>query len=217
MKNTFKFIAISVFILLNALFVCGQKKIITSSEYYSAVSPALQKQHNVSRRVETVMELYADGNVAKKVTTLTETLLPNKYRYVRKEQTGDVLTESESITIDNFRYTRENGGAWTKIDLSKMNGMGSGSGVGSSCSSRQITVEQSFLNNFSAKLYEMINISESSQGLKYWEEKKWISDEGFLLKTETSNGLLIPRVETSKTVTTYEYNPTDLKIEAPIK
>ncbi|HQU84509.1 MAG TPA: hypothetical protein PKY59_15330 [Pyrinomonadaceae bacterium] len=217
MQNKFKLIAVLCFILLNALFVCGQKKIITSSEYYSAYSAASQKQYDVSRRVETVTETYADGVVSSKKNTLSETILPNKSRYVVKEQKGDTITERESITIDNFLYKRENGGAWTKIDLSKMNGMGSGSGSGGSCISRQITVEQSFLNNFSAKLYEMIDISESNLGLRYKEEKSWISDEGFLLKNETSNGLLIPKVETSKTVTTYEYNPTDLKIEAPIK
>lgn len=218
MKNTFKFVTILLFVLLNALFVFGQKKNITSSEYYSASSAASQKQYDVSIRIETVSETYSGGNVTKKITTLSEAVLPNKTRYVTREQVGDAVTESESIKIDNFLYKRENGGTWTKIDLSKSkNGIGMGGTAAASCSSRQITVEPTFLNNFSAKLYELIKISESDSGLKYTEEKRWISDEGFMLRSENSEGLLLPKTENSKTVTTYEYNPTDLKIEAPIK
>lgn len=218
MKNTFKFVTILLFVLLNALFVFGQKKIITSSEYYSALSAAYQKRDDVSIRIETVSETYSGGNIVKKITTLSETVLPNKSRYVTREQVGDTVTESESIQIDNFLYERENGGAWTKTDLSKNeNGIGMGGTAAGSCSSRQITVEPTFLNNFSAKLYEMIKISESDSGLKYAEERRWISEEGFLLKSENSEGLLMPKTEISKTVTTYEHNPTNLKIEAPIK
>lgn len=218
MQKKFKFTAVLLFILLNALFVFGQKKITTLNEYSSASSAALQKQYNISKRVETVTETYSNGNVINKTTAISEKLLPNKSRYVWRKQLGDTVMETESITIDNFLYERENDGAWTKIDLNKGGyGIGSGSGSGGSYRSQQITVEQTFLNSSSVKLYEMIEIFESVAGLKYTEEKQWINDEGFLLRSETSTGLLIPKIETLKTVTTYEYNPSDLKIEAPIK
>jgi len=42
MKSNFKFVAVLLFILLNALFVFGQKRKITSGEYFSAHSAALQ-------------------------------------------------------------------------------------------------------------------------------------------------------------------------------
>lgn len=213
MKSSFKFVAVLLFILLNALFVFGQKRKITSGEYFSAHSAALQKEQSVSRRVETVTETFSSGNTEKKTTTIFESLLPDRYRRLIREQLGDLVTENESIRIGNFLYERKTDSAWTKTDDTYSESPKKGSVNCDNCYSQQMTVEQTFLNNVSVNLYEVFYITGST----YIVEKKWISDEGLPLKAETSIRHLTTKVETAKTVTTYEYNPIDLKIEAPIK
>lgn len=217
MKSNFKFAAVLLFILLNALFVFGQKKRITSGEYFSASSAAWQKEQNVSRRVETVTETFSSGNTDKKTTTIFESLSPDRYRHLIRKQIGDSVTENESIRIDNLLYERKTDGAWAKVGATETENPKKNDVNCAHCYNRQMTVEQTFLDNILVNLYEVFYIYRGDLGSTYIVEKKWISDEGLSLKTETSVRHLATKVETAKTVTTYEYNPSDLKIEAPIK
>lgn len=210
-------IAILAFLLTFATDTFGQKKPISANEFYSLSSKARQKQYEFSRRVETVSEKYSDGNLTESVTAIQESILPDRFRYVIREKIGDKINEAEIITIGDFQYSRQNGGNWTKIDLSKTGGTGTGTGVsGRPVSCRQTTTESVFLNGYMAQLIEELVVNSSDKGLTYNEEKHWISDDGLLLKSEESNGLLSPKIEKSKTVRNYEYNP-NIKIEAPIK
>ncbi|HQU84508.1 MAG TPA: hypothetical protein PKY59_15325 [Pyrinomonadaceae bacterium] len=133
-----------------------------------------------------------------------------------KERKGDKFTEREKIEADNFVYVRENGSAWhlyRKDDL--MTASSEAGSISTGC--RQLTVEEDYLENFPVKLYEEIKIKTSENILKFTEQRDWINDDGMLLKIETVEGLFHPRIETSRSVFNYEYNPADLKIEAPIK
>ncbi len=96
------------------------------------------------------------------------------------------------------------------------NGGGSGGGSGTNNFCRQFMVETTVLNNYSARLFEQMYIGSEQNGLTYQETKHWISDDGLPLKSEISEGFLSPRVETSRTINVYEYDP-KITIEAPIK
>lgn len=217
MKSNFKFVAVLLFILLNALFAFGQKRKITSGEYFSAHSAALQKEQSVARRVETLTERYSGGNTEKKTTTVFESLSPDRYRRLIREQLGDSVTENESIRLGNFLYERKTDDAWTKVGVTDSEIPKKSGANCADCYSQQMTVEQTFLNNVSVYLYEVFYIHRNDTGSTYIVEKKWISEEGLPLKTETSVRHLETKIERLKTVTTYEYNPTDLKVEAPIE
>lgn len=57
----------------------------------------------------------------------------------------------------------------------------------------------------------------SGKGLTFENDIIWYDSQGLVLRSEMVKGLLEPRVEEFREVVTYEYDPKDLKIEAPIK
>jgi len=164
-----------------------------------------------------VTEKYSGGNTEQKTTTIFESLSPDRYRRFIREQLSDSVTENESIRLGNFLYERKTDDAWTKVGVTDSEIPKKSGANCADCYSQQMTVEQTFLNNVSVNLYEVFYIHRNDTGSTYIVEKKWISEEGLPLKAETSIRHLATKVETAKIVTTYEYNPTDLKIEAPIK
>ncbi len=165
--------------------VSGQRKPITASEFYSAFSKAQQKSYGTSRKVETTDKVYSEGNLVKATTTIRETVLPDRSRYLFKEEIGGMLKELEIIKIGYDEYRRENSGEWTKRDLGGTgNGGGSGGGSGTNNFCRQFMVETTVLNNYSARLFEQMYIGSEQNGLTYQETKHWISDDGLPLKSE---------------------------------
>ncbi len=75
--------------------VSGQRKPITASEFYSAFSKAQQKSYGTSRKVETTDKVYSEGNLVKATTTIRETVLPDRSRYLFKEEIGGMLRNSK--------------------------------------------------------------------------------------------------------------------------
>jgi hypothetical protein len=53
--------------------------------------------------------------------------------------------------------------------------------------------------------------------MSYFQDKFWIDEKGFILQREMEYGSVEPSFVRSKQTDVYEYNPKDLKIEAPIK
>ncbi len=74
------------------------------------------------------------------------------------------------------------------------------------------TLTDAVLNNRAVQLYEKdIRFREG----KISHEKFWVNKEGLILKIESISKHVNPERLESHSVTDYEYNPKDLKIEAP--
>jgi len=211
------------FFVLSSIFLAAhdvdaQRKAISSSEYYSGIypKPAVPWSER-SRRVEDIEETINDGVVTKSNTTVSEFLLPDRRRYYTKKVEDGKVTEFERITIEHWEYTRENGGAWTKVDLrGRAGGTGYGSGSGSGGTAcTQFSVESVIINGISAKLFEALWVTSIGQELSFHESRRWIGDDGLPYREEEVKGMVHPRIETFRDSTTYDYNP-NIKIEAPI-
>lgn len=207
-----------VLVLLCFCSVYGQQQKITREKYDSAESEAINKLAKTNRRVITKAETFLNGKVEKSRETVYERLLPNRTRYISTETSAGVSKKIESITIGFDQYTRINGGEWKYFDL-----RGSGSGMmgdGFGYMGRttfNYTVTADAHDNQLMQLYEEYIEVQEKLGLRYDRERLWINKAGFLVKRENTFGYLSPERLVSQSVTTYEYNPSDLKIEAPVK
>ena len=73
------------------------------------------------------------------------------------------------------------------------------------------------LDNQSVNLYFSYHVNELNKILYFIEARHWINSDGLILKEMSKVSNTIPENITNLTNTTYEYDPKDLKIEAPIK
>ncbi len=77
------------------------------------------------------------------------------------------------------------------------------------------------IDNRSAKVYTALytykNEHLDKNGMSYTQIKSWITNEDWLLKEEINVGVVEPKKIVFTRTYKYEYNPKNLKIEAPIK
>lgn len=192
----------------------SQIKQLSSNEFYTASSIGNKLLYETSRRVVIKTETIENGAVTSLVTTTEERLLPDKRRYLKVENKNGEETSFEHIYIGTVEYQRENDGQWTKKE---QRGMGTGSGIGSgSTSLAQYTEESDFAEGVPARKLKELRITQSSEGLMFDEIIAWYDQRGFLLRSEKVKGNLEPKNVKTRSVATYEYDPNDLEIEAPI-
>lgn len=216
MKKLF-FLTIIFVILTHNLF--GQAKEITRSETYQPFSEAREKLKGISYRLTSKEVSFKDGKPNSWTENIREFLLPNRYRFIETEKYGDKVRKNEIVLIDDIYYCRKDGGEWTKSQ--KGCGGGGFSGISDLVSSK-FTVEETKLDGKSAKLFQQYTtyifpIKTEKEELAYFQDKFWIDEKGFILQREMEYGSVEPSFVRSKQTDVYEYNPKDLKIEAPIK
>jgi len=206
-----------IFILLSAVasLAFAQTKQISANEFFTANSNAQQLMRERSWRTVMKTDTLDGASVAKSISKIHEKLLPDRERFLVTEKIGDKETRNEFIRIGYMEYRRENNEPWVSKDLrGSGNGSGSGSGGGVAC--MQYTEELDAVEGVSARRLRQLSIEKTSQGLTFDDMSVWLDQNGLFLKTERVKGLLEPRIEKTRSVMTYEYDP-KITIEAPIK
>ena len=206
-----------IFILLSAVasLAFAQTKQISANEFFTANSNAQQLMRERSWRTVMKTDTLDGASVAKSISKIHEKLLPDRERFLVTEKIGDKETRNEFIRIGFMEYRRENAEPWISKDLrGSGNGSGSGSGGGVAC--MQYTEELDAVEGISARRLRQLSIEKTSQGLTFDDMSVWLDQNGLFLKTERVKGLLEPRIEKTRSVMTYEYDP-KITIEAPIK
>jgi hypothetical protein len=199
----------------------GQTKEITSEEYYQPFRDAFKKGRDISHRNITRKENYQDGKLRSTEEFIDEFVGSDKRRYVHIEKLTDRTRKIELIKIGTTFYCRRDDGEWKRS--ANWCADGSASGLSNIVSSK-FTVEKGKLNSQNVKLYEQYTTyknvyspDKDKEGLSYWQNRFWLDDQGFMVQEEIISGLLEPERLYWKQTETYEYNPKDLKIEAPLK
>lgn len=202
--------------------ISSQTKEISKENYYQSYREASKKRLETSRREIIQKKDFKDGKLLFTTEIVDEYLKPDKQHYVSSQIFDDHTEKREFILIDKIYYCRKNDTDW--VQSSKWCGFGSGSGGPSSIVSTKFTVEEAKLNNQKAEFYQKQTIykniyspDKDNEGLSYWQTSFWLGKDGFILREEVKVGLSKPERIYWQTATTYEYNPKNLKIEAPIK
>ncbi len=209
-----------VILIAASLNIFGQGRAITGQEFYSIINDAGNKRFKLSRREKRTSTIYSKGAVKEIKEETDEFDLPNNRRYLRTLTVGERIEKLELIKIENRYYQKKDNGKWTKEK--QWNLPDSLSGIPVPIRSSYL-VETVTLNNKTVKLYIFYAVyneyspapGEEKQG--YFENKVWVDDEGLVIREETQSGK--PQSKEIKYTKRfeYEYNPKNLKIEAPIK
>lgn len=220
-KQERRFLEVKKYIILLALIVLGissaakaQVKQISSDEFYTVSGKAYRLSSERTRRAIIKTEELENGTVVASMTKTEEEIVPDKTRVLIVERKGNVENISEIITIGSKIYERKDNGQWTVRDMRNGEGRGAGS-AGMNCV--QFTEEESSVDGVLARKLSNLSITRKENVLTFSNSIGWIDQQGLLLRSEYVRGLLEPRIETFRSVAAYEYEPKDLKIEAPIK
>lgn len=212
MKN--KIILLSIMILAFVFISNAQVKQITFSDFYDASNKAYKTMSERPHRSIVKTENFENGVAVFSIIKTKEQIAPDKWRVVTIEKKGNDEKVSEMMQIGTTIYTRENNGQWIANKITTGNDYGTGVGR---CDCTQFTAEETFIDGVSARKLNKLEITKEEKGLTFDNNTIWYDSQGFFLRSERAGGWLEPRVETWRSVTTYEYDPKDLKIEAPIK
>lgn len=163
-----------------------------------------------------VFTKYNSGAVSKTVETVTETQPPDSSRLSITEKNGDVVTKTEMIRLKGMEYRKVNGGRWEKEDLTKGGFMiGAASDIDSKS---EYWLEEVTDGGEKFKIVTERKRLNLEKGITYFEEKIVIDGKGLIRKSMTKSMNDTRDNLVFDTVTTYEYNPKDLKkITAPVK
>ena len=197
------------------------KNDIPESQYLAAGAKAAELLKTANYRAVWTKEYFNDRSTTATLQekTLSEVIRPDKRRTVQ-EKFGSKPSREEIITDGTGFYFRTNDGPWSK------RGLGNGSGV------RFVPMEERIQVRFlpavefeggKADFYEHVTIRPMSKASKnkpfvfryVITTRSWFSAEGKILKKIVATAIE-DNPDMARETTTYEYDPKDLKIEAPV-
>lgn len=219
MKNT-KFLS-TIVIFIFAISVFGQNSIIQKEEYDAALNDSRDKTEKHIRRETSVNLRYSNGAITETYTNIWEYLPPNRSRWTNIFEKPNSLAErKETINIGDKTYNKKNRGQWELESKNLNSRIITGASIGNRLNTEDCWQYMKFaaeMNDQPATQYFSYNVSNIKGVLYFFEDRKWISGEGLMLKSTVKVSTMVPENVTSTITTIYAYDPKDLKIEAPIK
>lgn len=197
--------------------VFAQAKEISFEESHQQLVTAFGKEYQGKSRINLRYEYFNNGKLSSKSETVTESdVIADRLRLIRTETSDGRIERFELIRVKETFYCRKNNTAWKKSD-DWCDNQGFNSGATGEEQSSKYTIEETKLNNQSAKLYRQYIVKTDGQSETYWDYKFWVSEDGFILRREIEEGLIKPKKISSRMTETREYSAKNIKIEAPIK
>lgn len=209
-----------IFLSVVALAVSSpaQEKTITEEEFEAAVKGGISKMEKLPRKIVTRRTEYKSGVVSEIRETVMEHLPPDKFRLLITVKEGDAVRKTEIISLKNAEYLRENGGKWVKRESDDgIGGFGGGRGVSNIKLENSYSVEEAESGNKRIKIFTNYTTLDMVARQIYTERKTFIDDQGLIRKVTTRVSHDTKENVYSDEVITYEYNPKNLQIVAPIK
>lgn len=214
-----KLFLLLIFSLTISTSIFGQLKALTEKDYELAQDNAHSKMDKIARRVVTMTNKYKNGVLDSTESLIQEYLPPNKEKWESFTKKDGVITEKLQLYyIGDFEYRKEGDGIWQKRNLK-----GNGSGEGDIISGKEVKnlkqylVFDTKLEEKNVSLYLFYRVYDLGKTLNFYFNRKWLDSSGLILKEETKESDIFPENVTLMESVNYEYNPKDLKIEAPIK
>lgn len=218
---------ISLFVLslsLLALNCSAQVKPITKEEYESAQRIAEANLEKIPYKSSTKVEEFAGGKLISTEMISEEALPPDKLKWTSVTTSGSEITKIERIYFGSIQYARENGGVWEKIGSDEKNGAGgeekeTGAMMISGQESpnrKKHTLEQAKLNNQTVRLYTVSTIYDYQPNVLH-TYRRWINSADLILQSEDIESEINSGKIAQRAIETYEYNPKNIRIEAPVK
>lgn len=226
MSKKYFSVALALTLLLGAfLNISAQEDTFEVEDLETLKQAAYEKLSGKTYRTTTIVTSYSNGNSTPTVTTkrIFEKISPDRQRFVAVVEKADGVKRYEAIHIGERRFYKTDDGEWIESTMVG-NGSGNGSGSGSSDGKLEETIERKLkkgavVDNKTVDLYETVRTTKyiypAKTYTKIWKQSYSFDAAGMFVKFEeevendADNSI-------SRTITEYEYNPKDIKIEMPI-
>ena len=215
------------FALVAMIFLVGTSSFSQTNDlkekYEKGLESARKKMGETSYRVIGVNKYYSNRTIEGICNIVEE--------YVSDKENSSIMSSEKpfdrcgysKITVGGDSYTRILPGGWTKDTKEGEAGMAMRENVltvqgerytPKEVNSYRITPDK--VGNENATLYFHYLVIELKDGLSFLVSYDWINEKGLIIKTYTRSSFAVPDNVFSETTETYEYNPKDLKIKAPV-
>lgn len=196
---------LAVLVLL-ALSVVAQTTEITEQQFWAKVYAAREAGEKYNRRETWTRESLRNGKLSQEIWSVREYLLPNKVHWIKTQESAGTTNTTEQIEIGEEKYCRKNKDVWTRRDCTEMM-----LSSGAPPRIKKFTVQTMTFEGKQVNVYTRSHTFE-----KTFEDFRFFEDNGGrVLREEIEYGNINPKSLTMKSVTVSEYDPKDLKIEAP--
>jgi hypothetical protein len=195
---------------------------VTEKEYNSALEKARTKTEKLPKRVKTVRKEYADAKLVNTTSTIEEYVSDDKGRWMQTIEEGGTKTISERISVGKSLFERSNGGDWKKSRNIDSGATPEMSIVASGPEIKTITCHEPLVTPYElggvpVTFYFSLEVLEMKGELSFIENKDWVNKDSMIILSQITVSNIVPTNIYSADNVSYEYNPGDLKIEAPIK
>lgn len=218
MKKAILFI-FAVALLAVAAPVLAQSERLSVADYNTALMKALESASARDRRVVTTEKFYSGSELKGTRRIVSEFAGPDAKKIEVSEDFGDSKSKKDSVKIGDEVFCRNGNKGWKKSekDCSKTGMLTIPDGVyeylvepdPKEATRRIYTRRATFADAGSAE--------RDAVRLKFIEIKFVTDERGMIEYTETRRGGIDPNGWSSTQVTTYEYEPMNLKIADPTK
>lgn len=224
MKKSFNIIVSSSLIFCSFLSIHAQGKTVSEQELTALINNANKKLSESNYRSISNSKSFkrsSDKTFNQFVTNVVEYISPDHRHTIYEFKSKEMNSRLETISIGQKKYVKRNSEDWKEIAASE-NEFGFGGQTGNI--DGEVLIERKYkgseiLKNQNAELYEIATTRKYNlPNFKYVytvTERLWFAKNGTFLKKESEtredNGKI-----TYYDILEYEYNPKNLKIEAPI-
>lgn len=222
-----KFLHIALQILVVACastLATGQIRTVEKSEY-DKINETSVSSGKLNRSVTVEYKQYRNQKMVSATKTVFTPESPERSSFVRFEtRDGKTKRAFELIRFDGRRFERTNEGRWREIITKAGSGNGGGIGGGSGRAMsgpvevkevEQYAIGSVTLDKTKVTLYSLYRVYDLEKSLSFTDSRKYVDDAGRLIKEELAVSQIYPSNVTSVTVTTYDYDTENLKIEIP--
>lgn len=222
-----KYFSLALLVLVLSANLFAQKE-IAQEEYSSKYYGALEKARDSNRRHTSKREIYREGKPYESEEWQYEYVLPyrRQFTYSKKSDTENILLKE--VNIDENNYCNLDGNTWQKVPSTCIKGFAASTSQGSVTQLNKVAPKYSFdsvvLDGTKTSVYReyhesklKTSVSQVKEVVYYRESLYWLNEKGQIIRQVTTSGILGTEKIYSKWIDTFEYNPKDLKIEAPIK
>ena len=216
MKTALLFIFAAAFLAVTSP-VLAQAERMSEADYNTVLMKALEASSARNRRVLTIETFYTGAQVTGTRKVVSDFAGPDAKRIEVSEEFNGKKSKSDSVKIGYQFFCRDGDKGWKRAnkECSKNSIMAIPDGdyeylvqADSKDASRKVyTRRASFVDSGAAE--------RDAVRLKFIEIRFSADENGIVEYTETRRGGIEPNSWTSIQVTRYEYDPKDLKIEAP--
>jgi outer membrane lipoprotein-sorting protein len=217
-----KLILLMIFCLGLGSMVSAQTKYLTKQEFNSAIGNATSKADKIPFRITEITKSYSNKKLDGTTTFVRENIPPNKKRWNTTVEKNGIITEKhEFITIGTVEYSKNDNEDWKSFDSAKLDQGNNPKGSVKIGGALEIKELDEFINvpamlgSQSTSLFYNFHIFQLDNILYILENRYWMNSDGVIVKSTSSQRNTTPDNIVEVGESSYEYNPKELKIEAP--